>query len=187
MGSEELLAALRKEGDRKSEAIRAEAESAARRLTEEAAQQQALTRDRYAREQAKGLAAVQRSLLVEAEHAARLVRLASYEKLAQRLWQLALALLPTLRDDDYPALFARLAAELPPRDWKQVRVNPADLERAQGLFPKARLEPDRGISGGLVAWAQGEEMQVVDTLEKRLERAWPELLPLILKEVETSA
>jgi V/A-type H+/Na+-transporting ATPase subunit E len=186
VGSEQLLAALRQEGERRAGEIREEAEVAAARLRSEAAARLALLREEHAREQARAIEAEMSAVLAEAERAARGVRLAGAQRLAARLFDLALALLPALRDGEYPELFARLAGALPPREWGTLRVNPADRVQAQTLFARARIETDPAISGGLEAWAQGGELQVVDTLEKRLERGWPEMLPLLLREVENS-
>ena len=187
MGSQELLAALRQEGDRKAGKIREEAEAAAARLKEEAGARLARLREEHARAQERAIEVEERAALAGAERAARRIRLAGTQRLAERLFALALTLLPGFRNAAYPELFARLAGELPPREWAALRVNPADLEQAQALFARARIEPDPAISGGLEAWAQGGELQVVDTLEKRLERGWPELLPLLLGEVENGA
>jgi V/A-type H+-transporting ATPase subunit E len=167
--------------------IREEAEAAAARLKEEASARLAQLSGEHAREQERAIEAEERAALAEAERSARRIRLAATQRLVGRLFELALTLLPGLRNAAYPELFARLAGALPPREWETLRVNPADLERAQALFALARIEPDPAISGGLEAWAQGGELQVVDTLEKRLERGWPELLPLLLGEVENGA
>lgn len=186
MGSEELLAALRREGDKKAKLIRETAEAEAGRLKDEAAERLALLGEKYAREREQAVAAQERGLLAEAERTARRMRLAGTERLAQRLYALALKLLPTLCEGDGDC-FARLARELPSREWERVRVSPADRERAEALFPGAGIEAEPAISGGLEAWSEDGELQVVNTLEKRLERAWPELLPLLLKEVESGA
>jgi V/A-type H+-transporting ATPase subunit E len=187
MGTGELLAALRSEGERKAGVIREEAEAEAARLKGEVAATLSLLRQRYAQEQARAAEAEEGAILAEAYRAARRIRLAAAERLAERLFKLALALLPHLRSGEYPALFAHLATELPPCEWETVRVNPADVEQAAALFARPRIVPDPSISGGLEALAEGGKMQVVNTLEKRLERGWPELIPLLLKEVENDA
>lgn len=185
MGAEELLAALRHEGEKKASAIREEAEAEAARLKAEAAGRLEELRKRHAQEQAAAGEAEACAILAEAERSVRRIRLSATERLAQRLGKLALALLPTLRGAKGVELLNRLAAELPPREWEKLKVNPADLEQAKALFPSAFIEGDPEVCGGLVAWAKGGELLVVNTLEKRLERAWPELLPLLLKEVES--
>lgn len=182
MGAEELLAALREEGERKARAVREKAGDTGARLRDEAALRLAQLRDGYARQQTAAIEVEERTILAEAGRAARRIRLAGAELLAERLLGVAHTLLPGLGAED-PELFGRLAGELPPRTWETLRVNPADLAHAQALFPLARIETDPGISGGMEAWAPGRELQVVNTLEKRLERAWPELLPLLLEEL----
>jgi len=81
-------------------------------------------------------------------------------------------------------VFSRLAAELPPIAWETLRVNPADAEVATRLFPRARIVPDSAICGGMEALAEEGRIRVINTLEKRLERVWPELLPALIEETE---
>lgn len=187
MGTAELLAALRSEGKRKEEAIRRRAGEEAARLREEAALGLARLREMHLQEQERLIAAQERAILAEAERAARRVRLVAEEEMASRFHDLARRLLPRLRDGDYPAAFARLAAELPPLAWETVRVNPADGKRAAVLFPGARIETDPAISGGMEAITEGGRMRVVNTLEKRLARGWPDILPHLLAEAATDA
>jgi V/A-type H+-transporting ATPase subunit E len=108
-------------------------------------------------------------------------------KLAERLQEVARRLLPRLRTADYLALFDWLVAELPPADWASVRVNPADGELAAAAFPATRLVVDPAIAGGLEVLAEEGRIQVTNTLEKRLERAWPGLLPALLGDLENHA
>ncbi|HEY7746913.1 MAG TPA: hypothetical protein VIA07_11295 [Desulfuromonadales bacterium] len=187
MGTGELLAALRREGERKAAAIRQAAEAEASRLREESAAGLAMLQAECRQQQEKATAAETGAILAEAERAARRVRLAAAENLTERLLALARRLLPGLRTRDYPAIFARLAGELPPAGWETVRVNPADADLAGALFPGARIETDAGICGGLEALTSGGRVQVVNTLEKRLERRWPELLPVLLREIDSDA
>ncbi|WP_129128331.1 V-type ATP synthase subunit E [Geomonas oryzae] len=187
MGTEELLAALRLEGEREAREIRDRGEASAQRLREEAQERLALVRQAHRRELEAQVRSELQRCDAAARRAARLILLKGYDGLARRLWDISVELLPALRDEGYPELFKRLAAELPQREWRMVRVNPQDADLAAGLFPDADIVADREISGGLVAVSPGEELQVINTLEKRLERGWPELLPMILKEVEVDA
>lgn len=187
MGTEELLAALRLEGERKAREIRDGAEASAQRLREEAKERSANVQDAHRRELEAMVHSERQRCDAAARRAARLLLLKGYDRLARRLWDISVELLPVLRDEGYPELFKRLVAELPPREWQTVRVNPQDVELAAVLFPDVDVVADREISGGLVAVSQGEELQVINTLEKRLERGWPELLPLVLKEVDADA
>ena len=182
MGSEELLAALRSEGEKKAELIRQETEAEAARLKNEAAASLGRLRNELQQEQARTIAAEESAILAEAERAARRTRLAAVEKLAEKLYQMARGLLPRLRGKEYSATFGLLAAELPPIEWQTLRVNPADAGIAAALFPRARIVPDTAISGGMEALAEDGRIRIINTLEKRLERGWPELLPALIEE-----
>lgn len=184
MGSEELLAALRGEAEDKARIIRQEAAAEAALLKDEATSRLARLREKFLQEQARTIAAENSAILAEAERTARRTRLAAAEKLAEKLYELAQGLLPLLRGNDYPGIFSRLAAELPLIEWEALRVNPADAEIAAHLFPKARIVPDTAICGGMEALAEEGRIQVINTLGKRLERGWPELLPLLIEETE---
>jgi V/A-type H+-transporting ATPase subunit E len=187
VGTGELLAALRREGERKAAAIRQAAEAETARLQEESAARLALLQEEFRQKQEKAKEAATSAILAEAERAAQRIQLAAAENLAERLHALARQLLPRLRAGDYPAIFSRLASELPVAEWETLRVNPADADLAGALFPGARIETDAAICGGLEALAAGGRVQVVNTLEKRLERSWPELLPVLLREIDNDA
>ena len=184
MGSEELLAALRGEGEKMAGVIRQEADAEAARLKDEAADRLARLREQFEQEQARAISAENSAILAEAERTARRTQLAGDERLAERLYNLALRLLPLLRDKDYTGIFDRLAAELPPLEWETVLVNPADAEIAGHLFPGADIVSESAICGGMEAVAEGGRIKVINTLKKRLERGWPELLPLLIEETK---
>ena len=184
MGFEELLTALRSEGDEKRRIVRQEGAAEAARLKDEAAARLARLGEKFQQEQARTIAAQASAILSEAERSARRTRLAAAEMLAQKLYQLARGLLPCLRVKDYPRIFGLLAAELPPIEWETLRVNPADAGIATDLFPRARIVPDTAICGGMEALAEEGRIRVINTLEKRLERVWPELLPVLIEETE---
>ena len=184
MGSEELLAALRSEAEEKTRIMRQEAAAEAARLKGEAAAGLARLREQFQQEQARTIAAQESAILAEAERTARRARLAAAEKLAEKLYELARKLLPHLREKDYPGIFSLLAAELPPIGWETLRVNPTDAEIAADLFPRARIVPDTAICGGMEALAEEGRIRIINTLEKRLERVWPELLPALIEETE---
>jgi V/A-type H+-transporting ATPase subunit E len=88
-----------------------------------------------------------------------------------------------MRGEGYEDLFAGLAAEAAGAEWGTVRVNPADRELAARYFPRAVVEADASITGGVEAVSTDGAFSVVNTLETRLERAWPELLPEIVAEL----
>ena len=118
-----------------------------------------------------------------AEREARLVRLRAEHALVGRLDRVARCCLDTLRGEGYAALFNCLAAEVSGEVWATVRVNPKDADLAADCFPGSGIEPDPSISGGLVAISGDGGLSVNNSLEIRLERAWPDLLPLIAAEL----
>jgi V/A-type H+-transporting ATPase subunit E len=176
MGYLELIDSLRRDGEEKVQAIRQTTEVEAARIEAEIAARIEALRDAYARRQQAALAAQDRDLLAEAQRQGGMARLEAKNVLAGRLYEVARTLLSELRDQGGAELFAALAAELLPCRWETVRVNPADAERAKVRFPKARIETDGGIAGGLEVAAEGGRVCIDNTLEKRLERGWPELL-----------
>jgi V/A-type H+-transporting ATPase subunit E len=181
MGCRELIDSLKKEGDEKVLGIWREAEEEAGRICAGVSLRLGAAR-RKADEDRSGDENLRR-LLLEAETRARLVRLASADKLSRRLYARAVESLPVLRTQQYEAVFERLALGLPAADWQIVRVNPADKERAGKLFPRARIVTDISIAGGMDVEAEEGRIRVINTLEKRLERIWPRLLPELLADV----
>ncbi|MEW6427764.1 MAG: V-type ATP synthase subunit E [Thermodesulfobacteriota bacterium] len=113
----------------------------------------------------------------------RRLRLRAEQELAERLRRAAESLLPSLRDADYAATFARLAAELPQAEWERLRVHPDDVGLARRLPGAAAVEPCASIHGGLLATAAGGGIEVDNTLERRLARAWNTMLPAMVREL----
>jgi len=164
-GAAEETAALWRDTRAEADKLRLEAahEIDAERLA--AAQQAAATAQR-----------IEQAATAAAEREARDIRMSARIALAERLHGLAIAELPNLRAQNPEKLFRALAAELPALAWQKVRVNPADETLARQHFPQARVECDTQISGGMETEAEGGRIRVNNTLEARLESAWPELL-----------
>ena len=91
--------------------------------------------------------------------------------------------LPALRKAGYEAVFGKMVQELPALSWKRVQVNPGDVALAGRYFPAAEIVPDPGITGGLDVSTEDGSIRVINTFEKRLERAWSDMLPLLIKDV----
>jgi len=121
--------------------------------------------------------------VVEAEREARKIRMAMTTALADRLHTLARAALPQFRDGSYGELFAALATELPSRQWQRVTINPADQSLAQVCFPQAQVVCDPHIDGGMDVAAEEDRIRISNTLETRLEAAWPDLLPDLMRTI----
>ncbi len=182
MPARKLIERLNSEADERARAIREEAESEAVRIREEAdrkAESLALkyrAREAAAREKAG-------RMTQEAEREAWSARQEAEEALAARLRKIAFSSLSGLRGQDYEKVFKALADEMPELDWKTVRVNPTDGDLASETFPGADVKGDGSISGGMETASEGGKVRVVNTFEKRLERAWDEILPGLLAEV----
>lgn len=106
-------------------------------------------------------------------------------RLTNRLQLLAVRLLASLRQGDYPAVFSSLAAEIPDRHWDCITVNPEDTDLAAQHFPESKIQKESDICGGLIAESTDSRITVCNTFEKRLEKCWPQLLPVLLKEVHS--
>jgi hypothetical protein len=135
-------------------------------------------RNAAAQQLAANAAEFERAANLEAEGTARSVVGRAKAALADRLLALASRALPQLRSS---GLLNALAAELPQRTWQRVTVNAAERAEAQALFPQAEVIAGDGIAGGIDA--EVGAVRVRNTLEARLESAWSEILPGLMKEV----
>ncbi|KAB0664285.1 hypothetical protein F6V25_14045 [Oryzomonas japonica] len=183
MGYHELVASLRREGEERVAAIRLAAATEADRIRGDAALELQALRESYARRRADAVAAAAGKLAAEGRRRAERIRLHAESSLAERLYAVARASLPELRDEEYATHFASLVGELLPCAWETVWVNPADVALARRHFPGARIEPDSAISGGLRVAGEGGRLTIDNTFEKRLERCWPELASQVVAAV----
>jgi vacuolar-type H+-ATPase subunit E/Vma4 len=183
MSYQELIDALRREAEEKIATIRREAEiKAARVQTEAEARLDRLRRESLKRQSSAGREDVL-VILAAAEQRALRIRLEALKELSERLYSLALSSLPELREPQYGKLFAALVRELPSYPWETVRVNPADVEMAGRFFPGAHVVPDDTVSGGLEVTGDAGRICIDNTLEKRLERGWQDLLPILVSAI----
>ncbi len=183
MSCTELIESLKKSADGKKNllwqeaeataaATKSQAENALKKLREDAERQRvAAVRDKTAH------------AIADARSQARMLRLAAEKELAGRLYTAALSSLKSLRDLDYKAVFHSLVGELPLVSWQTVRVNPEDTALAARYFPAAEIVPDDTIIGGVEASAGEGAIRIINTLEKRLERAWSDFLPELIRAV----
>lgn len=183
MSSEKLIESLRRTGDEKIRNLRQEAEQEAESLRTAVSRKIEELRKRQAEELAAAAGEETRRALAEAGNRARALRLAAETALSDRLYSIALSSLHQLRDVGYSAVFEKLALELPSFPWKRVRVHPADDGLARKYFPDAEIVPLETIAGGMDVTITDATIRVINTFEKRLERAWNELLPLMMRDV----
>ena len=183
MGVDALIASLRTHHQQQIGEIWQEAEAQAAVLQKKADDDINDTRADFDSRLAAASASEEESIQHQLRDRKRQLLLQAEQRLAARLKKQAEQLLDRLRDQEYDHVFKKLVAELPERKWEQVRVNPADVILARTCLPQVPVEPDTTITGGLVAAADRETVQVDNTLEKRLEKIWPELLPEMVGEI----
>ncbi len=183
MSSEKLIESLRRTGDEKIRILRQEAEQEAEAVRIAAYRRIEELRKRYADQLAVALGEETLRALAEAGNRARALRLAAEKALSDRLLLIARSSLQRLRDAGYPAVFEKLALELPSYPWKLVRVHPADVRLARKYFPNAEIIPVETLAGGMDVTITDATIRVINTFEKRLERGWNELLPLMIRDV----
>ena len=183
MGCRELIESLRKGGDEKIRLLWKDAESEADAVRADAVRQAAEIRGNHTKILAEAADEARRSVLSEAEREARALRLQAERTLSERLLSLARSQLKELRNAHYRNVFTMLAAEIPRLQWETIRVHPQDAETARRLFPESLIESDTAIRGGLEAESNGGKIRVINTFEKRLERAWEGIIPLLIRDV----
>jgi len=183
MGCKELIESLRRAADERIKLIWQETEGEAERVKEEVTHKLDQLRENCSRTEALAVTAAQVSAVSEAKNRSRTYLLMAEKALSDRLFSVAQSSLPRLRDSDYREVFGKMAGELPPLAWKMVRVNPEDVGLAKSIFNSADIIPDKTIAGGVDAMTDGGKIRVINTFEKRLERAWVEMLPELLKKV----
>ncbi len=187
MGQEELIAALRRDGETKARQIWREVEQQAERLRTETAQsldrQQQVVQERRQKEASTLL----EEALVLAHRRAQQCRLETENRLAQRLRNLAEGLLPELADTGGEQLFRQLSREIPNEPWQKVKVAPRDEPVARSCYPKAEITLQESISAGLEVVGDEGRISIINTLEKRLEHLWQHLLPDLLRDLRERA
>ncbi len=183
MSCTELINSLKKAADEKVLVIRQEAEREAGAARAEVARRLEQRRDEAKKKEAAALRDANAQALSAANNRAREVRLLAEKELAARLQAAAAAALSALRKAGYETAFGKMAQELPAFAWHEVRVNPVDVELAKKFFPGAEIAADRLITGGMDVSTKDGTIRVINTFEKRLERAWSDMLPLLIRDV----
>lgn len=184
MSHEELLADLQKKGEEQVREMWRKAETEVNELKAEAARRIDKERESLGQREAAACEVERTSVLMRSDREANQIISNSEQTLAERLYLLAQESLQTIRDQKYASVFTHLAGELPGFVWDEVMVHPADQKMAETLFKKSNIVTDKSIAGGLKAIGNNGKVYIDNTLEKRLERAWPTLLPQIIKEIK---
>jgi vacuolar-type H+-ATPase subunit E/Vma4 len=183
MSCKELISSLKKAADERVLLMRQEAEREAGTAKADVARRLEQRRDEAKRREAAALRDANAQALSAANNRAREIRLVAEKELSSRLEAAAASSLPALRNAGYENAFGKMARELPTLAWHAVRVNPGDVALAEKYFPGAEIAPDPNITGGMDASTKDGSIRVVNTFEKRLERAWSDMLPLLIRDV----
>jgi vacuolar-type H+-ATPase subunit E/Vma4 len=187
MGYQELIDSLRKEGEKKAQAFRAETRAEADKITSETAGKIKQLREEFRKKETVLIMKQENDILSAAENRARSIRLSGEESLSARLFELAGSMLHELRDARYNAVFTSLVNELPPSVWTEALVNQDDVSMTLVHFPNIHIIGDNRISGGIDVSGENSRQRIINTFEKRLERAWEEMLPSLIHEVRKEA
>ena len=182
MNSEELIASIWQESEKKIRGMIQETDEEESKIEQDV--MQALSRIRDDGQQHCSAASANRTeeILGEAEKRARIMKIEASIMLAERLYRISCSSLRRLREQGYQEIFRRMAEELPLLPWKSIRVNPEDSGIAGEYFPGAEIMTDELITGGMDVTTGDGNIRVINTFEKRLERTWEDIIPDLLKE-----
>jgi len=179
LGYSELIESLRKDGEENINRMWSNVKAEAEKINEETSLRINELRDKYQKKSETEVKQQEESILAEARNRSHRIKLSTERALSDRLFPLAASSLVDLRDTRYKEVFISLIKELPDKSWEEIRVHPQDVGIAQEHFPHAHITPDKSISGGLEVLREEGRVSISNTLNKRLERAWEDLLPLI--------
>jgi vacuolar-type H+-ATPase subunit E/Vma4 len=182
MGCKELIESLRTAASERVDAVWSEASTEADNARAASAQKVSQAKEEAGRIMAARVDLIRSQAILESRSKERGLRLAADRKLADLLYSIAVSRLCLLREHEYAAAFQAMVQELPRFTWGSVKVHRDDVERARSFFPDAKIVAADNISGGLEVTSDDGQVTVVNTWEKRLERAWEGMLPDLIKE-----
>jgi V/A-type H+-transporting ATPase subunit E len=183
MGHRELIASLQKEAEEKMLSLRNGTEEEIEKIREETSEKIKQIRAEFKKKQAETIRDREEHCLYEASRKARMMLLSAEKSLGDRLFSLAHSQLHELRDEKYRDTFDTLFRELPPKQWDEVKVNPEDAGLAKEYFPHAGIEKVSTIVGGFEVTTEKGKFHITNTFHKRLERAFQDLLPLVMRDI----
>lgn len=185
MGYQELIDSLIKEGDEKIKKIWLDAERVAEKILDEKNKKINEIINRY--EKLKKISVKEQTdhILLDAEKESRRIRLEAEERFLKKLFDLAVSMLHLLRNKNYRDIFKALLMEIPEYKWDIIIVNDDDLDIAKKFFSNTQVIADRRISGGFIIMTRDKNICIDNTFEKRLQRAWQEIIPGLMKEIRS--
>lgn len=183
MGESELKTALKREGEVQVRDFWKEAEAVVAMRCKELETALNNSRTETERQLLEATTGLRNSLLFEARARSHQRQLHAEAELEARLLLLARRLLPELAGQDRSTMWHLLYEELPEADWSALTVHPADRKLAERHFSAASIDCDENLSGGLIASNADGTVRIDNSLDCRLMRAWPELLPKLMNEL----
>jgi vacuolar-type H+-ATPase subunit E/Vma4 len=183
MGRRELLEALQREGAEAMAAITSNGAAEEERLRTGAEERREELRREHEQQRELLCSDRKRTIMAGASREASLIRLRAEHALSLRLHERAHVCLKQLPGGGAERIFHALAAELPALPWHTIRIPPGDAALASAYFPDATIIPDETVAVGLKAATADGSLTVDNTLETRLEKMWPDLLPQLMAEL----
>jgi vacuolar-type H+-ATPase subunit E/Vma4 len=183
MGESELKKALKDEGEERIRSSWQAVEEVVTKRRQELEAEREQLRIEIDR-QLQGESSRQRNkLLAEARSRTMACQLRAEAELEERMRELATQLLTELVAENRDSLWLALCAELPQANWGEITVSTADRALAIRNFPSVEIQTDEALAGGLIATSRDGGLRVDNSLECRLLRAWPDLLPQLMSEL----
>jgi V/A-type H+-transporting ATPase subunit E len=183
MGEKELKSALQQEGEAHARGFWEQAEAVVEGRRKEIETELEHLHDETRRSLQTEEAALRNNLLFEAQTRATEVKLYAEAAMELRLLEIADRVLDEMIEGSRQELWQALSRELPEYQWARVKVYPEDLELARRAFPSAAIDIDEAICGGLIVTNAEGTIRVDNSLSCRLMRAWPDLLPDLMKDL----
>lgn len=187
MGENELIEALRQKGEDRIKLLWEEARKESERLREEMNGRLSKVRAEVHRHLSRQTDQRKDNLLSEARKDVQRLQQEAEGRLAERCLNLAKEGLSELADRKRTTILRALVRETPEAHWRTVRVSPKDVDTARDCFANLEIVPDPTIGAGFVIASEAERFVVDNTLEMRLYRAWPRLLPELLNPIRCAA
>lgn len=182
MGYGELIESLYKECEDKIRFMWKEIETEAEKIRAEKSGRLDQIRAEYSVTLKKEVKSHEKKVLTKAGVEVRTIKLLAERALSDRLYPLAISFLHELKNEKYRVEFESLVKELPAVQWEEVCINPDDAQIAKAHFVDSRITHDNAITGGFEVRRKEGRIRINNTFEKRLERAWEDLLPLLIKD-----
>ena len=183
MGEKELKTALQHEGETHARGFWEQAEAVVEGRRKEIETELEHLHEETRRSLQAEEAALHNNLLFEAQTRATEVKLYAEAAMELRLLEIADRVLGEMIEGSRQELWQALSRELPEYQWARVKVYPEDLELARRAFPSAAIDIDEAICGGLIVTNAEGTIRVDNSLSCRLMRAWPDLLPDLMKDL----